>query len=758
MSGRTPEESRGRPQNDGGSVRPDLEIVASKLWSPSARPGTVVRSALLERLQASQAPIVTVIAPGGYGKTTLLGQWVARNSAATTTWLSLDDHDNDPGVMLSYLVCALERVEPVDAQQRRMLLVDAAIDGSSALRRIAAWVSSIRTPFSMVIDHVEAIRNPASGDLIAAVALNLPNGSRLALAARTEPPIPVARLRAEGLIEEIGRVELSMDVQEAGKLLASAGTQLDDTELAELVAHTEGWPVGLYLASHVYTTQGSRIGSLSPPRGDDRIMADYLRAEIIASLPPSTVNLLVRTSILDRLSGPLCDAVMASVGSQELLESLENSNMLIVPLDRERQWYRCHHLVGEMLRAELDRTEPEIVGRLHDRASNWFEANGQLVSAVDHAQLAGDGDRAALLFCRIAAAIHGSGRADTVVRWLRWFEERGLIVQYPQVAALGAFLEALGGQRSFALVLADAAVAGDASVPVPDGSHLDGWIAAMEACLCRHGVAQMRDDAARATQLLSALSPLRGPATVLGGIAAILEGDLPGADTLFTSGAEHCRRNGNSPGTRRRWPSALSSHSNGATVATRWRCRRRRSRSSRTLDSKGTSRPRWSSRLRQGPRRWRVTWSLRAATSPRGPDFAPAVPRRCPGQHNSSPSWPTRTSRWAMQSAREPSCARFVTSPPSRLISARLEEQCAELSRTLDAITIGSSGASSLTAAELRLLPFLSTHLTYKEIGERLFISRNTVKTEATSLFRKLGASSRSEAVQTAEQIGLLGP
>ncbi len=758
MSGRTPEESRGRPRNDGVSGRPDLEIVASKLWSPSARPGAVVRSALLERLQASQAPIVTVIAPGGYGKTTLLGQWVARNSAATTTWLSLDDHDNDPGVMLSYLVCALERVEPVDAQQRRMLLVDAAIDGSSALRRIAAWVSSIRTPFSMVIDHVEAIRNPASGDLIAAVALNLPNGSRLALAARTEPPIPVARLRAEGLIEEIGRIELSMDVQEAGKLLASAGTQLDETELAELVAHTEGWPVGLYLASHVYTTQGSRIGSLSPPRGDDRIMADYLRAEIIASLPPSTVNLLVRTSILDRLSGPLCDAVMASAGSQELLESLENSNMLIVPLDRERQWYRCHHLVGEMLRAELDRTEPEIVGRLHDRASNWFEANGQLVSAVDHAQLAGDGDRAALLFCRIAAAIHGSGRADTVVRWLRWFEERGLIVQYPQVAALGAFLEALGGQRSFALVLADAAVAGDASVPVPDGSHLDGWIAAMEACLCRHGVAQMRDDAARATQLLSALSPLRGPATVLGGIAAILEGDLPGADTLFASGAEHCRRNGNSPG-------------HAAALAERAVIALERGDGSNALALSEEALAVVSDARLEGYVQATVVFAVAARTAAmaghvelaRGHIAAGARLRpRC-----------TAAVPWSAQLLAQLAHAylavgdavgaravlrqvRDITAVSPDL--GALEEQCAELSRTLDAITIGSSGASSLTAAELRLLPFLSTHLTYKEIGERLFISRNTVKTEATSLFRKLGASSRSEAVQTAEQIGLLGP
>ena len=232
-----------------------------------------------------------------------------------TTWLSLDEHDNDPAVLLSYLVAALERVEPIDTEQRRMLLAEAA-DGSGSLRRVAAWVSSMQTPFLMVIDHVEAVRNPISGDLIAAVALNLPESSRLALASRTEPPIPVARLRAEGLVEEISRAELAMDDREAEQLLASEGTPLEEAELTEVVAHTEGWPVGLYLASHVIAKHGSRIGPLSPPRGDDRDVADYLRAEFISSLPPSTVNLLVRTSILDRLSGPLCDAVMASTGSQ----------------------------------------------------------------------------------------------------------------------------------------------------------------------------------------------------------------------------------------------------------------------------------------------------------------------------------------------------------------------------------------------------------------------------------------------------------
>jgi LuxR family maltose regulon positive regulatory protein len=756
VSGRSLETSRSDLDIDTTSGRPGPEIIASKLWSPKARPGVVVRSTLLERLDASRAPIVTVVAPGGYGKTTLLGQLVAREPAAVTTWLSLDEHDNDPAVLLSYLVAALERVEPIDAEQRRILLAGAA-DGAGSLRRIAARVSSMQTSFLIVIDHAEAVRDPVSRDLIAAVALNLPERSQLALASRTEPPIPLARLRAEGMVEEITRTELAMDEREAAQLLAREGTPLADAQLTELVAHTEGWPVGLYLASHVIAKHGSRTGPLRPPRGDDRDVADYLQAEFISSLPPSTVSLLIRTSILDRLSGPLCDAVMASTGSQQMLQSLESSNMLIVPLDRERHWYRCHHLLGEMLRAELERTEPEMVGRLHERASIWFEANGQLLPAVVHAQLAGDADRAALLFSSVAVAMHGSGRTTTVLGWLRWFEERHLIGRYPQVAALGAILEALHGGRASALLLADVAATGAADDLVPDGSTLGGWIATMEAVLCRRGVAEMRNDAARATHELSTLSPLRSTATALEGVAAVLQGDLDGADLLLAAGAELCRRTGNAPALAvalaERAVIALE-RGDGASAA------------ALSEEALGVvTREHLESYVEAT-----VIYAVAARTAAMAGQAERARAHTAAGARLRPRC--TAAIPWSAQflcqlalaylALGDAVGARAVLRQVRDIMAVTpdlgaLPEHCAEIGRTLDASTVGSSGASSLTAAELRLLPFLSTHLTYREIGERLYISRNTIKSEASSLYRKLGASSRSEAVQVARQIGLLG-
>src|SRR5262245_8805951 len=222
----------------------DSGLVESKLQPPTPRPGIVIRTALLERMEASRAHIVTVIAPGGYGRTTLLGQW-ARCSALPSTWLSLDQHDSEPVVMLGHLLAALERIEPIDPERRRSLLAEAAVDSSWSLRHLAVVVSSMRTPFLLVLDHVESVKDERSGDMIAAVALNLPEGSRLALASRAEPPIPRARLRGQGLLEELGRDELKMGEREAGELLTGAGTMPDDTVVIDLVAHTEGWPVGL---------------------------------------------------------------------------------------------------------------------------------------------------------------------------------------------------------------------------------------------------------------------------------------------------------------------------------------------------------------------------------------------------------------------------------------------------------------------------------------------------------------------------------
>jgi LuxR family transcriptional regulator, maltose regulon positive regulatory protein len=740
-----------------GSVPSGLEIVESKLWSPRSRPGAVVRTTLLDRLAVAGAPVVTVVAPAGYGKTTLLGQWVERHAGRASTWISLDHHDNDPGVLLRYLVEALERVDAADPKWRRTVLAQAGVDISSSVHLLASWIASMRTPFLLVLDHLEAIQSPLSGDLIAAVALNLPDGSQLALASRTAPPVPIARLRTEGLVEEIGLSDLAMDDHEALQLFASTGTELSAAEVTDLVVHTEGWPAGLYLAGLVIAVQGSRTAPLTPPSGNDRAVSDYLRAEIISSLAPSTVNMLVRTSILDRLSGPLCDAVTATTGSQELLESLELSNMLVLPLDRERRWYRCHHLLGEMLRAELDRTEPEMLSCLHGRASMWFEADGQFVPALDHAQLAGDGDRAAALFCRIASAVHGSGRADTVLRWLRWFEERGEVGQQRPVAALGAILESLAGDRTYSQLLADVARAGDQQSLMLDGSTLAGWIAAAEACLCRRGVDRMRDDAGLARTHLGALSPLRGPAMALEGVAALMQGDLDAADTILEAAAELCSRSGNSPG-------HAASLAERAVIA---------------LDRGDTA---GAHALSEHALQVVATAHVEAYTQATVVYAVAARTAMLAGELHAARSHVSSSARLRPRcTAAIPWSAQFLVQLAHAYLAlgdtvgarevlrqvrdimlvaqdlGTLAEQSAELSRVLDSTTTRSIGASSLTVAELRLLPFLATHLSYEEIGHRLYISRNTVKSEAMSMYRKLGASSRSEAIETAQQIGLLG-
>ena len=370
----------------------DLALVETKLRPPWTRPGIVPRSALVERLSESTAPIVTVIAPAGYGKTTLLGQWAAGTSLRSA-WLSLDPQDNEPSVLLTSLLAALGRIEPIDPEVAGTLLAEAAVEPSWSVRRLAALVSSVRTPFLLVLDEVEAVEDQRGGDLLAALALNLPLGSRLALASRAEPPIPLARLRSQGSVEEVGTDELTMDEQEAGELLAGAGTPMASVDVRDLVVRTEGWPVGLYLTSLAMRAGGSMSQPERPVGGDDRLVAEYLQTEVVSALEPSLLAFLTRTSVLTRLTASLCDAVMATTGSQQVLESLEQSNLLLVPLDRRREWYRCHHLFRDLLSAQLARSEPDLIPRLHDRAAAWFEANGHFDLALEHAQAAGDADQ-----------------------------------------------------------------------------------------------------------------------------------------------------------------------------------------------------------------------------------------------------------------------------------------------------------------------------------------------------------------------------
>jgi LuxR family maltose regulon positive regulatory protein len=429
--------------------------------------------------------------------------------------------------------------------------------------RLAAAVSAMTEPVAVVLDHVELLDNQECLDAVAELAVRLPAGFQLVLASRRTPPLPVALLRAQGQMVEIGADELAMDEQEARALLEGAGVGLTDAEVAELVGRTEGWPVGLYLAALARKAGGRHHQAGFGFTGDDRFMADYLWSELLANLPPELMTFLTRTAVLERMSGPLCDAVLSTSGSSRVLESLEDSNLLLVALDRRRRWYRYHHLFGELLRAELERREPELIQELHARAAAWWEANGLPELAIDHAQAAGDVDRVARLVASLAQPAYAAGRVDTARRWLAWFEDQELIDYDPSVAVLGAWLQALVGQPAGAERWADAAERRGAETDPtragrtpPDGSTLESYLAMLRGLLCRNGLGRMRADAQVAVAGLGPASPWRTTALLLEGVADLLDGRPDQADPILAQAVELGTRTGILAALRPPWPNA----------------------------------------------------------------------------------------------------------------------------------------------------------------------------------------------------------
>jgi LuxR family transcriptional regulator, maltose regulon positive regulatory protein len=338
---------------------------------------------------------------------------------------------------------------------------------ATVLPRFLAAASAMTQPVALVLDNLELLENRTCLDAVAELALGLPEGSQVAVAARRRPALPVALLRAQGKVVEVGVTELAMDQGEGRALLEAAGTGLSDPEVAELVGRSEGWPVGLYLAALAHQAGGQRDDARFALTGDDRFLADYLDAELLAHLPAERVRLLTRTAVLERMCGPLCDATLDTSGSDRVLAELEESNLLLVPLDRRREWYRYHHLFRELLLTELQHREPELVPGLHARAARWCEANGLEEVAVDHAQAAGDADRVAQLVATLVFQTYNSGRVETIQRWLGWFEERGLVERYPTLAVAGAWFQTLVGRPAAADRWADAAERGMTARPPP---------------------------------------------------------------------------------------------------------------------------------------------------------------------------------------------------------------------------------------------------------------------------------------------------
>jgi len=397
----------------------------------------VCRAALVERLARDDLrPVVSVVAPAGYGKTTLLAQWAERDGPAFA-WVSVDEQDNDPKVLLAYVAAALDAIEPVGERVFGALASPASSVPGSVVPRLGAAFAAMTSPVVLVLDDVHLLHNCECRAALSVLAEHVPAGSRLVLAGRAEPPLRIARLRGEGKILEIGPGDLSLTVEEAASLLRAAEVVLGDDDVAELHRRTEGWPVGLYLAALYLREGGSLRGAAASFGGDDRFVSDYLESELLARISRQDRVFLTRGAVLEQMSGPLCEAVLGVDGSAATLARLARSNLLLVPLDRGRWWYRYHHLFRDMLLAELERLEPGMMPVLRRRAAGWCLANGQAEDAVEYSIAAGDVEAVARLVEQLWLPIDRQGRIAKLLRWLRWLDERGAVEKKPSARPAG---------------------------------------------------------------------------------------------------------------------------------------------------------------------------------------------------------------------------------------------------------------------------------------------------------------------------------
>ena len=737
-----------------------FEVTEAKLFRPPIRAGIVRRNELVERLCASDtASVVAITAPAGYGKTTLLAEWAERDRRPFA-WVSVDEADGDPVVFLGHIVTALDRIEPIEPGVFEAIASPTVATPARVLSRLCSALSTRNRPFVLVLDDLDRLAEPLVMDAVRTLAGNIPRGSLLALSGRAVPNIGVPRLRADGRLIEVGVEDLTLGPPEAYRLLRGAGVRATKAEATELADATEGWPVGLYLAA--LSLQEQRRSAVPPIRftGDDRFVVDYVRSEVLGRLSRERQRFLIRTSILDRLNGSVCDAIMQRSGSARTLESIERQNLLLVPLDRQRQWYRYHNLFRDVLRAELVRREPEAIPDLHRRAADRFEAAGLLEEAFVHAHASGDDERAAELLQRVGLGAYRVGRIATL---RRWFDLLGddIIAGNGGLALVAAWIAALGGDPVAAERWATAADHLSLAGPSLHGTaSLRSSEAMVHAIMSRGGADAMHHAAELAVREEVGASPYRAAALMLLGLATMIRGDDDVADLLFAEASEVGLRIGGMPAASVALAErSLIATSRGDTAAADDLAERARIAVHEAhLDEHISTGPVHAASARA---------ALRAGDQERARAELAAAQRLRPIL-----TWgfPTISVQTRLELARVHVGLSDV--PGARTLLAEVDEilvhrpdlgvltrQAIELRTHVGSVRAGRSpGPSTLTAAELRLLTFLPTHLSFREIGARLFVSPNTVKTQAISIYRKLGVSARSDAVQAARDLHLLEP
>ena len=396
-------------------------LVETKLYIPKLRRSLVARPRLSGRLsRGAEARLTLVSAPAGFGKTTLLAEWLAAApTERSVAWLSLEESDRQPASYWTYVITALQGVVPGVGTSALPLLQSGQPPIETVLATVLNELGGVRDDVYLVLDDFHLVDGP---DLQAGMTFlleHLPPRVHLVVSTREDPALPLARLRTRGELVEVRAADLRFTLDEVAAYLNDVtGLGLASGDIAALEGRTEGWIAALQLAALSMQGRDDVAGFIAGFAGDDRYIVDYLVEEVLERQPAAVRGFLVQTSILDRLSGPLCDAVTGQGGGKAMLESLDRANLFVVPLDDRRRWYRYHHLFADVLHAHLTDEHPDRVAALHRRASRWYEQNGEPSQAIRHALAAGDVERAAGLVELAIPELRRTRQEATIRGWL----------------------------------------------------------------------------------------------------------------------------------------------------------------------------------------------------------------------------------------------------------------------------------------------------------------------------------------------------
>jgi LuxR family maltose regulon positive regulatory protein len=726
-------------------------VAATKLEVPPRREGLVPRVALVSLLAGAQHTRLTMLsAPAGSGKTTLLQQWhLAAPASLPFAWLSLERSDDDPVRFWTCVIEALRVVEPqIGARAEGALRSPGASLEEVVVPLLVNELRELPTRVVLVLDDLHAVTDEHIHRSLVAFVERLPATVHLAVATRADPPWPLLpRLRARDQLVEIRAGQMRFSEAEAGSYLAAFGLQLSLEQIAEIQQRTEGWAAGLQLAGLSLRERPSGAGLAAAVAGDSRQIGDYLAAEVLDGVAPDERRFLLQTSILERMTGPLCDAVIAGEGSGARLEDLDRRNLFVIALDGHRRWYRYHPLFADLLRARLEAEEPGAAAELHGRAAAWLTREEQIAEAIGHAIAAGDRRLTAELVAAHWLVFFNRGWLMTVGRWLDtltpetlaadsrlWLARAWTSMDLGKLDEVGAWLEAapagdewvgvLRALRLFKLgdVGAAARAAGDAVHDDAPASSFWRTVAAIVtgvSAYWRGLYAQAQPALEAAAAIASDAGNALGHQYVVGYLAldAAEHEGAPAAARLLSERASAAPE----PQVREHFTAMMEHLARGRAAE---------------LDGALSEAERELARASELSRRGAGVLEQAAASLAHARVLA-ALGRRDAG-------------RARLAHARE-----LLSRCADPGILGRALGQ-AEHAPGLAAARPAAASGEQLSDRELGVLALLHSELSLREIGTELFLSLNTIKTHTRNIYLKLGAGSRDEAVARARELGLL--